>query len=77
MLAVTARRPAVRFSPRELEVLELLRVGYTVKEIARRLELSEWTVRGYVVSARLRIGARTTAQLLALYARTREDPRSA
>lgn len=71
MLTVTSRRPAVRLTPRELEVAELLTRGLTAKEIAGRLDISTHTVRGHIESARLRFGARTIPELTALLARER------
>jgi DNA-binding CsgD family transcriptional regulator len=76
MLDVTARRPAVTLSPRELEVLELLRGGLTPKEIAGLMQLSIWTVRDHIESAKGRFGARTTPQLVAFFARMRDRPRT-
>lgn len=76
MLSVSPRPPAVTLTPRELEVLELMRAGLTPKEIGGRLEISVWTVRRHLDSARRRFDARTTHQLVALYARTRESHRT-
>jgi two-component system response regulator DesR len=45
-------------SPRQLSVLEYLSRGETVVEIARRMCLSEGTVRNYVSSVVARLGAR-------------------
>jgi DNA-binding CsgD family transcriptional regulator len=71
MLVVTARRPAVTFTPRQLRILDLMRTGLTPKEIAHRLEISVWTVRMHLDDARRRSDTRTTVQLVDLYARTR------
>lgn len=73
MLLVSLRRaPAVGdLSPRELQVAELLGRGLTPKEIGGRLQLSTWTVRDHLERARLRLGARTNHELVALLARSR------
>lgn len=71
MLLVTARRPAVQLTPRELEVVDLLGRGRTPKEIASELGISLHTVRGHTDSARLRFGARTIPELVLLLARAR------
>lgn len=80
MLSVTARPTAVSLSPRELQVLELLRAGLTSKEIAGHLAVSYWTVRTHIDRARGRYGARTLPELLARHARAqgraREEPRT-
>ncbi|KGN40203.1 response regulator transcription factor [Knoellia aerolata] len=54
-------------TPREREVLELIAVGCRNHEIARRLELSEKTVRNHVsqVLAKLQVPDRTSAALRA------------
>jgi two-component system, NarL family, response regulator LiaR len=59
---------AVSLSDRELEVLRLLAQGLSNAEIARRLYLSEGTVRNYVsaVLAKLGVTDRTQAAILAL-----------
>lgn len=80
MLSVTARRPAVSLSPRELEVLELLADGHAPKEIAARIELSVHTVRHHIESARRRYNAGSTPALTAAFVRARrragEEPRT-
>ncbi len=59
---------AAQFSERELDVLRLLAVGLTNAEIARRLYLSEGTVRNYVsaIFAKLGVSERTQAAVIAL-----------
>jgi DNA-binding NarL/FixJ family response regulator len=59
---------ASRFSERELDVLRLLAVGLTNTEIARRLFLSEGTVRNYVsaIFGKLGVSERTQAAVIAL-----------
>jgi len=55
-------------SSREMEVLQLLARGFSNSEIARRIYLSEGTVRNYVSSilAKLEVSDRTQAAILAL-----------
>lgn len=52
-----------RLTPRQCEVLDLLCEGLSNKLIARRLELSEFTVRGHVQSVfvQLHVSSRATA----------------
>jgi DNA-binding NarL/FixJ family response regulator len=59
---------ASQFSERELDVLRLLAVGLTNTEIARRLFLSEGTVRNYVsaIFGKLGVSERTQAAVIAL-----------
>lgn len=64
MLDLTARRPAVVLSPRELEVIALLGGGMTLKEIAAALEIATGTVKSYLARARIRTGSRNNAQLV-------------
>ncbi len=57
-------------SPRELEVLELLRAGKTTKEIAFALDLSPRTVDIHRANIKRKLGLRSGTELLA-YALTR------
>lgn len=52
-----------QLTAREFEVLELLRMGLTTEEVAKRLFISAVTVRGYVATAlrKLRVPDRATA----------------
>ncbi len=52
-------------TPRETEVLRLVRLGLANKQIARRLDISERTVKAHLTSAFQRIGVvdRTQAAL--------------
>jgi DNA-binding CsgD family transcriptional regulator len=52
---------------REKEVVEWLIRGLILKEIADKLGISKRTVVAHIINARARIGARTTAQLVAKY----------
>lgn len=56
-----------RLTPRQCEVLDLLCQGLSNKVIARRLELSEFTVRGHVqaVLRHLRVSSRSEAAFAA------------
>jgi DNA-binding NarL/FixJ family response regulator len=57
----------VQLTPREAEVLELVRKGLANKQIARRLGISERTVKAHLTSIFARIGVvdRTQAALWA------------
>jgi DNA-binding CsgD family transcriptional regulator len=68
-LTPRGRRPVSHLSAREQEVVDLLGAGHVQKEIADRLELSIWTVKGYLASARKRTGTRTNAQLATRFSR--------
>jgi DNA-binding NarL/FixJ family response regulator len=59
-------RPAIELTPREAEVLELLRQDLSTAEIAARLEISPVTVRRHVgtVLRKLRVSNRAAARRL-------------
>ena len=57
----TAADAAVRLSPRQLEVMQLLSEGCSVKEIARRLDIGIGTVKVHLSLAYSALGARATA----------------
>jgi DNA-binding CsgD family transcriptional regulator len=61
--------PAVRLSPREQEVLELVAEGYSNAMIANRLHLSENTVKTYVENLLSRLNARNRAEAVAAASR--------
>jgi DNA-binding NarL/FixJ family response regulator len=65
LAARSDQRPAVELSPREREVLELVGQGLPNKLIARRLEISEKTVKAHLtqVFAQLGVTDRTQAAL--------------
>lgn len=69
LLTARTRRPTPRIelTPRETEVLELVRQGLANKQIARRLGISERTVKAHLTSTFQRIGVmdRTQAALWA------------
>jgi DNA-binding NarL/FixJ family response regulator len=61
--------PAVRLSPREQEVLQLVAEGYSNSMIASRLHLSENTIKSHVESLLGRLHARNRAGLVAAASR--------
>jgi DNA-binding CsgD family transcriptional regulator len=63
-----ARAPhsARKVTPRELEVLALIADGYSTREIARRLWITDETVRTHVRRLLNRLGARTRAHAVAI-----------
>ncbi len=62
-----ARRPepVKALSPRELDVLTYLAMGYSRGQIAEMLDISEHTLRAYVEGARLKLGALNTVHAVA------------
>ena len=68
-LNTSAALPAVRLSPREQEVLELVAEGYSNTMIAGRLHLSENTVKTYVENLLSRLNARNRAEAVAAASR--------
>lgn len=68
-LNTAAATPAVRLSPREQEVLELVAEGYSNTMIAGRLHLSENTVKTYVENLLSRLNARNRAEAVAAASR--------
>jgi DNA-binding CsgD family transcriptional regulator len=65
----TASVPAVRLSPREQEVLQLVSEGYSNSMIAGRLHLSENTIKTYVENLLSRLNARNRAEAVAAASR--------
>lgn len=67
LLGVRAGSPQIQLTTRETEVLTLVREGLANKQIARRLDISERTVKAHLTSAFARIGVadRTQAALWA------------
>jgi DNA-binding NarL/FixJ family response regulator len=67
LLGTRRTTPAAELTPRESEVLVLVREGLANKQIARRLGISERTVKAHLTSAFQRIGVvdRTQAALWA------------
>jgi DNA-binding NarL/FixJ family response regulator len=70
---VPTRTPLSTLSPREHEVLGMLAEGLTALSIARELHLSPETIRTHIVNARLKLGAKTRVQAVALAV---SEPRS-
>jgi len=65
----SASVPAVRLSPREQEVLQLVSEGYSNTMIASRLHLSENTIKTYVENLLSRLNARNRAEAVAAASR--------
>ncbi len=65
----TAGAHAVRLSPREQEVLQLVSEGYSNSMIAGRLHLSENTIKSHVESLLTRLNARNRAEAVAAASR--------
>jgi DNA-binding NarL/FixJ family response regulator len=61
-----------RLTPREAEVVHLLADGLSTREISRKLELTEHTIRNYLSSIYEKLGVSSRVEL-ALYAVARED----
>ncbi|MBW1880329.1 MAG: helix-turn-helix transcriptional regulator [Deltaproteobacteria bacterium] len=57
--------PEQPLSPREREVLGLVKEGHSARGIAERLDIGVETVRTHVVHARKKLGARTRAEAVA------------
>jgi pimeloyl-ACP methyl ester carboxylesterase/DNA-binding CsgD family transcriptional regulator len=70
------RRSAAQLTPREQRVLDLLAEGLANKQIARRLGISDKTVKNHVtaVLAKLGVADRTSAALLAVRGGHESDP---
>ena len=60
------RSDRVPVSKRELEVIQLLALGYSGPEAAQELHLTHNTVRTHVRNAMAKVGARSRAQLVAM-----------
>ena len=65
-LAAQQGSGAARFSPREMDCLALLVLGFTDDEIGRRMAISHATVRFHLDSARQKARARSRTHLAAL-----------
>jgi len=65
----SAAVPAVRLSPREQEVLQLVSEGFSNSMIAGRLHLSENTIKTYVENLLSRLNARNRAEAVAAASR--------
>lgn len=73
--ATSGGRPAL--SPREHEVMELLASGARNAQIARQLQLSESTVKGYVTAILRKLEAATRAEAVSRYMTLVMGPRDA
>lgn len=60
-----APEPAQSLSPREVEAMTLLAIGYNRAQAADTLSISEHTLRVYVESARFKLGALNTTHAVA------------
>ena len=52
-------------SPREVDAMTLLAMGYNRAQVAQTLSISEHTVRVYIESARFKLGAMNTSHAVA------------
>lgn len=57
--------PSQPLSPREIEALTLLAIGYSRAQAANTMSISEHTLRVYVESARFKVGAQNTTHAVA------------
>jgi len=60
-----APEPARGLSPREIDALTFLAMGYARGQVADMLEISEHTLRAYIESARFKLGATNTTHAVA------------
>ncbi len=60
-----APAPARQLSPREVEALTLLALGYGRAQVAETMSISEHTLRVYIESARFKLGATNTVHAIA------------
>ena len=56
---------AKALSPREVDAVTLLAIGYNRAQVAQTLTISEHTVRVYVESARFKLGAMNSTHAVA------------
>ncbi len=62
---VAHRGPKKALSPREVDAMTLLAVGYSRAQVAQSLAISEHTLRVYIESARFKLGAMNTTHAVA------------
>lgn len=60
------RRDFAELSPKQLQALRLLAQGMERKEIARQMHIGEETVKTHLAEVRRKLGARTSAQAVAI-----------
>ena len=72
--SVTARRSSERATDREVGVVAAVLAAGSEKEAAHRLGLSHSTVKHHLASARSKVGATTTAQLVWILAERLPEP---
>lgn len=60
-----ARQTAQALSPREVDAMTFLAIGYSRAQVANQLSISEHTVRVYIESARFKLGALNTTHAVA------------
>jgi len=60
-----APKPSKALSPREIDVLTYLAMGYGRGQVAEMLAISEHTLRAYIESARLKLNAQNTISAVA------------
>lgn len=53
-------------SPREIDAMTLLALGYSRAQVAHSLSISEHTLRAYIESARAKLGAQNTTHAIAI-----------
>jgi DNA-binding NarL/FixJ family response regulator len=57
----------MKLSPKELDVLALVALGYSDKEIGTKMKISYGTVRSHVDKIVLKLGARNRANAVFIY----------
>ncbi|MDF1670948.1 MAG: LuxR family transcriptional regulator [Roseovarius sp.] len=60
-----APEPAQSLSPREIDAMALLAMGYSRAQVAETLSISEHTLRVYIEGARMKLGATNTVHAVA------------
>lgn len=71
------RKRPVRTTPREHEVLRLVLLGFTNKDIAQHLGISDYTARDHVSALLKKNQVKSRAQLLALHVASPRKKKSA
>lgn len=62
-------------SKREKEIISLLEIGYTQKEIAEKLHISQRTVETHIKNLTKKIDAKNTTQLISIYVKYKNSNR--